>query len=73
MLKRIVPVPTTESSAALTWEPVRADLWIGRRDGRLVGMVEHRPGSGYIAHARLATSRELYDSLDAAAESFGIS
>jgi hypothetical protein len=34
----------------LQWETVATGIWIGRQDGRFAGVIEGRPGTGFVAN-----------------------
>jgi hypothetical protein len=36
--------------ARLQWETVATGIWIGRQDGRFCGVIEGRPGTGFVAN-----------------------
>lgn len=37
-------------TARLQWENVATGIWIGRTDGRFCGVIEGRPGTGFVAN-----------------------
>jgi len=45
---------TTTAEPTLAWVAEQAGLWVARRNGDFVGMVEARWGSGFAATTRLA-------------------
>lgn len=47
---------STVTKTAVTWVAEQSGLWIARRDGEFVGMVEARWGDGFAATTRLAKS-----------------
>jgi len=40
----------TVHTAGLEWQNVATGIWIGRSDGRFAGVIEGRPGTGFIAN-----------------------
>jgi hypothetical protein len=44
----------TVTKTAVSWVAERSGLWVARRDGEFVGMVEARWGSGFACTTRLA-------------------
>jgi hypothetical protein len=62
---RVSTGPST-ASTDVTWTAERAGLWIGRRDGGFVGMVEAHWGSGFAATTRLARDLGTFPTVDAA-------
>ena len=37
-------------TSGLQWEAVASGIWIGRNDGRFCGVIEGRPGIGFVAN-----------------------
>lgn len=37
-------------TSCLEWQTVATGIWIGRYDGRFVGVIEGRPGTGFVAN-----------------------
>ena len=52
----------------LSWEMVSAGIWIGRQHGRFCGVIESRPGAGFIANT--PTGATTCATLDDAKASF---
>lgn len=44
----------TTSTETIDWRAEQSGLWVARRNGNFVGMVEARWGSGFAATTRLA-------------------
>ena len=44
----------TVTKTAVSWVAEQSGLWVARRDGEFVGMVEARWGTGFAATTRLA-------------------
>lgn len=40
----------TVETTRLQWEAVATGIWIGRDDGRFCGVIEGRPGTGFVAN-----------------------
>lgn len=52
----------------LEWQTVATGIWIGRSDGRLAGVIEGRPGTGFVANT--PTGERVCATLDEAKASF---
>lgn len=37
-------------TSTLEWEAVATGVWLGRRNGRFCGVIESRPGTGFVAN-----------------------
>jgi len=37
-------------TSRLQWETVATGIWIGRDNGRFCGVIEGRPGTGFVAN-----------------------
>ena len=61
-------MPTATGTSDLQWETVSTGVWIGRADGRFCGVIEGRPGVGFVANT--PTGERTCDSLDEAKASF---
>jgi predicted acetyltransferase len=51
---RSTTTATSTTAPTVTWVAEQAGLWVARRDGEFVGMVEARWGSGFACTTRLA-------------------
>ena len=40
----------TVAISRLEWQTVATGIWIGRQDGRFAGVIEGRPGTGFVAN-----------------------
>ena len=56
----------TRTEPQLTWLAEQSGLWVARRDGDFVGMVEARWGSGFAATTRLAKPLGTFDTVEEA-------
>jgi predicted acetyltransferase len=45
---------STTTAPTIAWVAEQSGLWVARRDGEFVGMVEARWGNGFAATTRLA-------------------
>lgn len=52
----------------LAWQAVSTGVWLGRRDGRFCGVIEGRPGTGFVANT--PTGEKICATLDEAKASF---
>jgi hypothetical protein len=50
----------------ISWLAEQAGLWVARRDGDFVGMVEARWGSGFAATTRLAKPLGTFETVEEA-------
>lgn len=57
---------TTTAEPELAWVAEQSGLWVARRNGDFVGMVEARWGSGFAATTRLAKPLGTFDSVEEA-------
>ena len=57
--------PTT-APPATAWVAEQSGLWVARRDGEFVGMVEARWGSGFASTTRLAKSLGTFTTVEEA-------
>lgn len=55
-------------TSRLEWEAVATGVWIGRQDGRFCGVIEGRPGVGFVANTPIG--ERTCQSLDEAKASF---
>jgi hypothetical protein len=53
-------------TASVDWRAEQAGLWVARRNGDFVGMVEARWGSGFAATTRLAKSLGTFTTVEEA-------
>lgn len=54
------------TKTTVSWVAEQSGLWVARRDGEFVGMVEARWGSGFAATTRLAKPLGTFDTVDEA-------
>jgi predicted acetyltransferase len=57
---------STTTAPTIAWVAEQAGLWVARRDGEFVGMVEARWGSGFASTTRLAKPLGTFDTVEAA-------
>lgn len=58
-------------TSRLEWQTVATGIWIGRHHGRLAGVIEGRPGTGFVANTptgertcpTLAEAKATFDEL----------
>ena len=63
--------PTT--APAIVWVAEQSGLWVARRDGEFVGMVEARWGSGFASTTRLAKSLGTFGTVEEAQRALEVS
>ena len=63
--------PTT--APAIVWVAEQSGLWVARRDGEFVGMVEARWGSGFASTTRLAKSLGTFGTVEEAQHALEVS
>jgi hypothetical protein len=61
-----VKTGTAAPAAEITWQAEQAGLWVARRNGDFVGMVEARWGSGFAVTTRLAKSLGTFETVEEA-------
>jgi hypothetical protein len=61
--------PSTATTTDVTWTAERAGLWVARRGGEFVGMVEARWGDGFAATTRLAKNLGTFATVEEAQRS----
>jgi len=70
--KRSTPT-ATNTAPTIVWVAEQSGLWVARRDGEFVGMVEARWGSGFASTTRLAKPLGTFDSVEAAQHALEVS
>jgi hypothetical protein len=58
--------PVTTTAPTIVWVAEQSGLWVARRDGEFVGMVEARWGSGFASTTRLAKPLGTFDTVEEA-------
>jgi len=56
----------TTTAPTIVWIAEQSGLWVARRDGEFVGMVEARWGSGFASTTRLAKPLGTFDTVEEA-------
>lgn len=57
---------TTTTTPTIAWVAEQSGLWVARRDGEFVGMVEARWGNGFAATTRLAKPLGTFSTVEEA-------
>ena len=57
---------TKATPASVSWTAEQTGLWVARRNGEFVGMIEARWGDGFAATTRLAKSLGLFATVEEA-------
>ncbi|WP_411701306.1 hypothetical protein [Conyzicola sp.] len=63
----------TVTAPTIVWVAEQAGLWVARRDGEFVGMVEARWGSGFASTTRLAKPLGTFGTVEEAQHALEIS
>ena len=61
---------TTVDADPITWQAVKAGVWVGRKAGEVTGIVQARWGEGFIATTRLGRSLGMFATVEDAQASF---
>jgi hypothetical protein len=60
----------TVNAAPITWQAVKAGVWVGRKAGEVMGIVQARWGEGFVATTRLGKTLGVFATVDDAQASF---
>ncbi|GAB3604646.1 hypothetical protein GCM10027413_00550 [Conyzicola nivalis] len=64
---------STVTAPAIVWVAEQSGLWVARRDGEFVGIVEARWGSGFASTTRLAKSLGTFGTVEEAQHALEVS
>jgi len=71
--KRSTATSAPAKAPATQWVAEQSGLWVARRDGEFVGMVEARWGSGFASTTRLAKPLGTFDTVEEAQHALEVS
>jgi hypothetical protein len=57
---------SSRATTAVSWTAEQTGLWVARRNGEFVGMIEARWGEGFAATTRLAKSLGVFTTVEEA-------